>query len=213
MDIVRRHLAKAMSPHGYALGAKALHRDCGDGMRATLTVASWSSGYGEPVRSVLLELSAYRVSDYEGYLAHYGWTGEFEATTLPFMLGERLGRMLPRPHEHAWIVHDREDLRRCCEQVEQIYREHALPHLDAWLSTLRNVDTSEHLPGRPHDGQHLKYLLLTDEDRDSFNERWLDDWETCPLPPCGEAGRPVSGGGTWPDDVVRGLAFSDSTDA
>ncbi len=48
LAMIRRHLAHTMTAHGYHLGKKALHRDCDDGVRVSLTFDSVPCGFGNP---------------------------------------------------------------------------------------------------------------------------------------------------------------------
>lgn len=218
LDSARRACARALAAEGFSRGKRALVRDLGDGLLTQVTVEGGSTGWA---RGVSVGVSVHREADRLEAAARCGEPARApgdDDTYLPFALSSDVGRLLPRPHHHAWVVDEAADLDRLQEQLRAFWLESVSPHVVRWAGLLRIARTSDFLPGGRRGVGNLcdpglmslspayvdRYfpgagpeLLRLDE------PRWLEKDEVCPWAPCAEQGRSVGAGGTWPDDLSR----------
>lgn len=217
LESVRRACARALEPVGYQRGKKAAVRDLGDGLVSLVTVEGRSTGWA---RGVSISVSVHRTLDRLEAARRLGEPvsspGEVDRLW-PFGLSSDVGRLLLRPHDHAWLVEDAAGVDRLQEQLGALWGESVQPHVQRWGALLQVARTSAFLPGgvREMDGLRDPGLMrLSREYVQTYfpgadlelvravKQRWLGRAEVCPWAPCAEQGRGLAAGGTWPDDLA-----------
>ena len=216
-ESVRRACARALEPVGYQRGKKAAVRDLGDGLVSLVGVYGHSTGW---VRGVHVSVSVHRTADRLEEARRLGEPASDPGEVnrfLPFGLSSEIGRLLPRPHDHAWRVEDAADLKRLQEQLGALWGEAVEPHVQRWRALLQVARTAAFLPGGGREGDGLCDPGLMRLSRDyvqryfpgadpgwvrPVKQRWLERTEVCPWAPCAEQGRGLAAGGTWPDDLA-----------